>query len=478
MTGRTWSLRRRLLLWLLVPMLVLCGAMLVDARVGALEAADRAYDRLLAASALAIAERIIIGDDGPEVDLPYVALEMLGSTAQDRVYYRIAGPDGRVVTGYPDLPARQGAARPAAGPAFFNDTYRGETVRVAVLDQPVQSSGASGSFVVAVAQTRGERDRLAQALVLRSAERYGLLVAVTGVIAWIAVTRGLAPLHRLRDAIRARAPDDLEPIRTDVPGEVRDLVGAINQFMARLGASLTTMERFIADASHQLRTPLAALRTRAELALRAGDGAELREAVGGLLDSTRRTTRLAEQLLTHARATGGGSADSWQTVDLTALVADVARAGVPAAAARDIDLGVDRADAGCVVTGDEVLLREMTRNLIDNAIRHGHAGGVINLRTVAADAGSIVLEVEDDGPGIPAAERDRVFERFYRIPGRGEGSGLGLAIVHQIVGRHGGRIALEEGSGGRGLLVAIALPRAATPAAPGRPAPQPVEDRP
>ncbi|MGQ9368343.1 sensor histidine kinase [Azospirillum sp. ST 5-10] len=460
MSERAWSLRRRLLLWLLAPMLVLCGAMLVDSHIGALEAADRAYDRLLAASALAIAERIIIGDEGPEVDLPYVALEMLGSTAQDRVYYRITGPDGRVVTGYPDLPEPT-AARTALEPTFFDETYRGETVRMAVLEQPVLSNGAGGRFVVAVAQTRGERNRLAEALVLRSAERYGLLIAVTGIVAWVAVTRGLAPLHRLRDAIRARAPDDLAPLRSDVPGEVSDLVGAINQFMARLGASLAAMERFIADASHQLRTPLASLRTQAELALRAGGEAELRDAVGRMLVSTRRTSRLAAQLLTHARATGGGSEDSWQTLDLAAVVADVARGCVPAAAARDVDLGVERADTGATVAGDEVLLREMTKNLIDNAVRHGRAGGVVNLRTERADGGWVRLEVEDDGPGIAEAERARVFERFYRIPGSGEGSGLGLAIVRQIAARHGGRVTLGTGRGGHGLLVRVDLPHAA-----------------
>ncbi|WP_029010401.1 sensor histidine kinase [Azospirillum halopraeferens] len=468
--GRPWSLRRRLLLWLLAPLLALCGAMLLDAHVGAQRAADRAYDRLLAASALAIAERIIIGDDGPEVDLPYVALEMLGSTAQDRVYYRITGPGDRFVTGYPDLPGPSGGSGGhSAEPAFLDGRYRGEAIRIAVLDQPVLSDGAAGRFTIAVAQTRGERNRLAEELVLRSAERYGLLIAVTGVIAWVAVTRGLAPLNRLRDAIRARSPDDFSPLRTDVPAEVRDLVGAINQFMARLGASLEAMERFIADASHQLRTPLAGLQTRAELALRAGDGAELRDAVGRLLDSTRRTSRLAEQLLTHARASGGGSDDARRTLDLAALVADVARACVPAAAGRGVDLGVERAEPGALVNGDEVLLREMTRNLIDNAVRHGRAGGVINLRVLAAGADhGVRLEVEDDGPGIPAAERARVFERFYRIPGRGEGSGLGLAIVRDIALRHGGAVTLDDGAGGdgaggRGLLVRVELPAEGRP---------------
>lgn len=455
---RHWSLRRRLLLWLLVPLVGLAGGMLYDARLGAVRAADRAYDRVLGASALAIAERIVIGDEGPEVDIPYVAFEMLGSTAHDRVYYRISGPGDRFITGYSDLPAPSGPLSVDDEPRFSDAVYRGEAVRIATLVQPVIARTQTGTVRIEIAQTRGERTLLADDLLYRSAERFALMIVVAGAVAWLAVTNGLAPLDRLRDAILGRSRTDLTPIEADVPREVQHVVGAINQFMERLAASLAAMERFIADASHQLRTPLASLQTQAELALRVDDAGQLRDSFLRLLITTRRTSRLAEQLLTQARVTGGGIRDTWRPLALAGLVAEVARACVPAAAARDIDLGVERAEADAWVVGDAVLLRETVKNLIDNAVRYGRPGGVINLR-VDADDDRVALEVEDDGPGIPAVERERVFERFYRVAGSGEGSGLGLAIVRDVVERHGGTVVLGDGIGS-GLLVRIELPRA------------------
>jgi two-component system sensor histidine kinase TctE len=218
------------------------------------------------------------------------------------------------------------------------------------------------------------------------------------------------------------------------------------------------MQRFIADAAHQLRTPLAVLQTQAELALRENTSPDLKTTLAQLQDSTRRATRLANQLLDHARASSDISTLNIVPLDLSALAADTTRELVPLALRHAIDLGLE-AEPGIQIQGDGVLLRELLKNLIDNAIRYCPAGACITVRVSAAGSAGISLEVEDNGPGIAAAERHRVFDRFYRIPGSyTDGSGLGLAIVKEIVRLHSGKISLGEGTGGGGLKVQILLP--------------------
>ncbi len=457
MSQANWSLRRRLLVWLLVPLVLLSALMLVQAFYSARDAADKAYDRLLLASALAIADRVVVESGELDVDLPYVALEMLSTTAQDRVFYRVVGPGDAFITGYGDLPSLPDGAAPADGaPVFFDATYRGDRVRIAALAQPIATAEISGLYLVQVAQTRGERDRLTRELVLESASQLLLLLTVVGLVSWLAIRRGLAPLARLQGAIMARSPDDLRPLDQEVPKEVRHLVGAINDLLGRLGVTLGGMQRFIADASHQLRTPLAALQTQTEVALREQDASAVRDALARLQQSTRRTSRLANQLLSLARATPQPS-HGHGPVDLARLAKTVATDAAATAIERDIDLGFEADEGPHRVAGDEVLLGELMRNLVDNALRYCPAGARITVRVRRGDA--ICLEVEDDGPGISPVERERVFERFYRAPGSAaDGCGLGLAIVREIAHSHGGTVTLREGRDGVGLLVQVALP--------------------
>ncbi|HXH02862.1 MAG TPA: sensor histidine kinase N-terminal domain-containing protein [Candidatus Competibacteraceae bacterium] len=455
-TARGGSIRRLLLIWLLTPLALVCVLVLVHAYFDARRIADRAYDRMLLASALTIAERVVVADDGElEVDLPYVALEMLGTSAQDRVFYRVSGPDGALVTGYRDLPPPQGTA--AGGERYYDARYRGEWVRVALLERPLPGGGR---FRVEVAQTRGERDRLIRELVLAAGLRVLLVVVLAALCVVFGIGQGLRPLARLERTIRARSPEELTPIDDPVPREVRHLVAAINQLLGRLEASLTAMRRFIADASHQLRTPLAGLQTQTELALAETDPAALRQALMRLHAVTRRTSRLANQLLSLARAAPEGGLHP-QPLDLAALARERTRERVPAALARGLDLGYEGADS-LPLHGDPLLLGELLANLIDNALRYCPAGSTITVR--AARVGEqALLEVEDDGPGIPEAERERVLERFYRIPGGpAEGCGLGLAIVKAVAERHDAALELGAGQGGRGLRVRCRFPQAAS----------------
>ena len=460
-TGRGWSMRRRLLLWLVVPLLLLCGFLLVQSFFSARQAADTAYDRLLQASALAIAERVTMLDDTIDVDLPYAALEMLASTAQDRVFYRITDPQGNFVTGYRDLPliAKQNTA--LSTPRFYNAAYHDEAIRIVLLTKPV----SSGQVMIEVAQTRAERSLLTWELTLNTAWRLLLLVVVAGGLIWQGVQRNLAPLAALRQELRQRSARDLHPLESPAPQEIAPLVTAVNQMMARLEHSLGGMQRFIADATHQLRTPLAVLHTQAELALREREHSASQFALQALLDATRRATRLANQLLDHARASSDISTLDLATVDLSKLASEITAELVPLALRRDIDLGLEAEPAMCI-QGDSVLLGELLKNLIDNAIRYCPNGVRITVRVYpelkrGAALGRVCLAVEDNGPGIAPSERERVFDRFYRCSSSDSGgSGLGLAIVKEIVQAHGGHVSLTAGAGGKGLLVRVILPTA------------------
>lgn len=244
------SLRRRLILWFLGPMLLVSTVIFFDAYRSAREVADRAYDRVIAASVLAIADRVVTVDGRLDLDLPYVALEMLSTSADDRVFYRVAAPGGVHLTGYQDLPPPpKGEFTEPAEPVFYDAVYLGETVRVGVLTQPITGPGASGRFAVQVAQTRGERDRLTRELATATAVRLGVLATLMGLATWLGIRFGLAPLAHLRQVVRERSPQDLRPLGVAVPREVRDLVVSIDGLMARLGRTLNFMEQFISDAA-------------------------------------------------------------------------------------------------------------------------------------------------------------------------------------------------------------------------------------
>ncbi|HWA37531.1 MAG TPA: ATP-binding protein, partial [Burkholderiales bacterium] len=271
--------------------------------------------------------------------------------------------------------------------------------------------------------------------------------------------RGLAPLERLQRALARRSHVDRGPVSAEgVPAEVRPLVSSINELLARLDRALTLQERFVADAAHQLKTPVAALRTQLDVALRERDPARLREGVEAALPGLERLSRLASQLLTLARNEPDAAATvRFAPTDLDALGLEVATQWVPEALKRGIDLGFEGAGAPVLVQADAARLRELLDNLLDNAVRYSREGGRITVRVNAAPAP--VLEVSDDGPSIPPEERERVFERFHRLLGTSrDGSGLGLAIAREIARLHGARIALGDDADGVGNTFSVAFP--------------------
>jgi two-component system sensor histidine kinase TctE len=451
----TWSIRRRVLAWLFLAMALVFSANLLSSYYSNIEAADSAYDRLLLASASAIAERTVIREGDLHVDIPYVALDMLASTAQDRVFYAVSAPDGNVVTGYVGLPFPKNHPRATAqDPVFYNSVFKQTAVRIVALRSFISGNNLSGYVTVQVAQTRGDRDGLTYSL-LRQSALWMLVIAIAGAIAaWFAVSFGLRPLARLREALGRRSPTDVRPILHDVPKEFRPLVGAINGMLYRLEGGLNSMRNFISDASHQLKTPLASLQLQSEMALREQNPDDVRGALAKVNDSARRTSRLAQQLLSHARATG--DAQAFVETDLVQLVRDTIEILLPQAIANQIDLGY-KGNQSAALQCDRALIGELILNLADNAIKYSPIGSVVTLGVQKNDK-ILHLTIEDNGPGIPSENRQSVFERFVRQQNSSiEGCGLGLAIVSEIAGRHDASITLNDAPAG-GLLIDVAFP--------------------
>ncbi|MBE9552088.1 MAG: sensor histidine kinase [Proteobacteria bacterium] len=452
----TWSIRRRVMAWLFMAMALVFSANLMSSYYSNIEAADSAYDRLLLASASAIAERTAVRGDGLHVDIPYVALDMLASTAQDRVFYTVSGPDGKVVTGYEDLPPPKRATRAGAprSPVFYNSIYKQAPVRIVALRSFVSGSNLSGYATILVAQTRGDRDGLTYSL-LRQSALWMLAIAIAGAVAaWFGVSIGLRPLVLLREALGRRSPDDVRPVLHNVPNEFKPLVGAINGMLHRLDIGLHSMRNFISDASHQLKTPLASLQAQSEMALRETNPDDVREALAKVNKSAKRTSRLAQQLLSHARA--AKPTHAFADFDLVRQVRETIEILLPEAIAKDIDLGYE-GDERAQMFGDRALIGELILNLADNAIKYSPRGSIVTLG-VQTQEGSMRLVVQDNGPGIPEENRHGVFERFVRLQNTSaEGCGLGLAIVREIASRHGATVTLGDAPG-RGLRVEVMFP--------------------
>lgn len=443
MAGR--SLRAHLLRMLLPPIAALLALGAVVAYYPSIEPATQAYDQALVDIGIALGSNIRIGQTEYRFDLPPAVEQVLRTDRFDRIYYRVMSPAGLQIAGDPDLPAPPGDA------VAHNTVHNGEKVRVVSVQAPCGRSVCT----VLVAETMLKRERLTRDILLQSLFPELLIALATLVIVWFGVKRGLQPLARLSDQIKARSSGDLRPIdAAGAPEEARPLVGALNGLLDEVSASSRKQQRFLADAAHQLRTPLAGLQAHTELALAQPIPEACRAQLEQVHQATIRTARLANQLLALARAEPGARSSSSQ-LDLKGLAEAEADAWVHQALARDIDLGFEL--EGATVEGDALLLREALSNLVHNALEYTQRGGRVTVRTGRREGRSF-LEVEDDGPGIAPQERVRVLERFYRAPGTsGTGSGLGLAIVREIATSHGASIAIMDSSAG-GCRVGITFP--------------------
>lgn len=507
------SLRRQLLV-LLLP--ALTAMMAIDTWLtwhALREAANAAYDRSLYGSVRAIDNAIGMAGESIQLTMPDAAMEMFETAAQTRVFYRIAlERDGSVetVTGYEDLPLPPGGAANLTNntPRYYDADYRGEAVRIAALARPVYRPDARRRVIIQVAESAEPRAALVAAVWRNTLARDALLIAVSAAILVGGISLVLAPLARVREEVEARPADDLTPLDTArVPAEVRPLVQAVNRHVGRSAAMSAAQAQFIADAAHQLRTPLAIVKTQAEFAERQLDGERnlpaAREALHAVVAQLEQASRLTSQLLMLARVRqhgdkagqmdgqGQGQAPedavpALPLVDAAALARQVALDYLPLARARQQDFGWEEGGQGgqgrqdsedrqneeggpLWVRADAALLREAYANLVHNAIQYCPRGGHITLWAASAN-GQACLVVEDNGPGIPADERDKVFARFYRRVGTEQpGSGLGLAISREMAARSGGSVMLADAArredpgitpAGPGLRAELRLPLA------------------
>ncbi|MGQ0545679.1 MAG: sensor histidine kinase [Betaproteobacteria bacterium] len=436
---------------LLPPIAALLAVGALVAYYPSIEPATEAYDQALVDIGVSLGAYIRGAGPGYRFELPPAVEEVLRRDRADTLYYRVIAPGGQDIGGDGSLPLPPPEAEAGGGIVSYDAALRGAPVRAVSVQAPCGRT----TCTVLVAETTAKRTRLAREILLGSLFPELLIAAATLVIVWFGVKRGLAPLARLSEEIKSRSPVDLRPVEAGGPEETRPLVAALNGLLNEVAQASRSQQRFLADAAHQLRTPLAGLQAHTELALAQPLPEACRAQIEQVHEATIRTARLANQLLALARADPGARGEAAR-LDLKALAGAEADDWVRQALARDIDLGFELEPAP--VLGDAFLLREALANLVHNAIQYTQRGGRITVRTGKRGAQSFV-EVEDDGPGIPPGERARVHERFYRVPGTpGTGSGLGLAIVSEIAAGHGASIQLEEGTHGRGCKVAITFP--------------------
>ena len=446
-SGGVISLRLYLLSGILLPVGLLVIMNTVGLYQQALSAVNTAYDRTLLASAKSIGEQLDVTgyDEQSElrVTVPYAALEAFEADNQSRLFYRVSSLNGEMVSGFAQLPFWRGRiqAKPpySALVDFYDDVFEGDEVRVAVLLQPVASSQGRAMAVIQVAETLELRTTLARKILFDTLWRQALLLAVIALVVVVVVQRATRPVRRLSAELQARPEGDLTALAApDAPRELQPLVDATNQVMARLQSLLDNQKRFVRDAAHQLRTPLAVLKVQVQSALR-GD-LEAREALVDISQTVDRATLLANQMLALAKVEQLRQQPKLQVIELAQLLRQVALDLSALIAEKDIAFDIETVPAP--IRSDQWMLSELARNLLHNAIQHTPAGGALAVRIVV-DARYAALTINDSGPGISAELAARLYQPFS-AGNVHQGSGLGLAICREIAQALHGSIALEN----------------------------------
>jgi len=462
---RPRSLHRQLLLWLLLPQAVLWIAGAFVSYQMAARYTNQAIDASLSQATRSLARQVKPVGNGLFIDFPRAAQDIIEADPDDRVSYMVSTPPGQFILGNGTLPAPPGGhAHPLNEPVLYDGTIDKTPVRVAALYLAYGDDGpARQTMLVQVARGRTSRDVLAREILSGIALPLSGLMILMSMIVWAGIRAGLAPLASLRALVEDKAPNDLAPLQLDAaPTELRSLVSALNRLLAAVQGSMVAQRRFISDAAHQLRTPLAGLKSQTELALKEATDPALHARLTRVHQSAERSAHLVAQLLTLARAEPESTTTLGRSrFDLARLAQDLTAELVPRALKAGVDLGLDdlaSPQPPMPVDGNALLLKEALVNLIDNAIRYAGRGAEVTVRP-HTDGHWAVVDVDDTGPGIPTEHHEAVFERFFRLDSADGGCGLGLAIVKEIVERHAGQVRLHD-LAPQGLRVSVRLPMA------------------
>ena len=452
------SLLGEILLWLLIILMLAWGIGVVMIYNVTGEFANEPYDEMLADNVQAIAKLVGMDKGRFTINLPQPAWEMLHTDQQDKVYFQVSDAQGNMLVGDPGVPWIAARHDQVTDKVFWRDDELDDVdVRVAYLFKTL--SPGQPPVLIQVAETRNKRNGMAARIVSSVIVPQFAIVPLAVLLIYVAVSRGITPLHRLQDELRARRPSDLSAISLErIPVEIKPLIEALNDTMGRLEESLAGQRRFIADAAHQLKTPLAGLRAQIELAVDERSPAALHDCMRQMLQAVERLTNMTQKLLALARAESlHEQAIEFAAVDLAELLPRVAREAATQALPRRITLSFEAPDAVPTVSGSALLLFELFANLLDNAIRYTPDGGHVGIR-LKLDKQSPVVDIEDTGQGIPEAQRNLVFDRFYRVLGtKVDGSGLGLSIVKEIADLHHAKVSLGSGENGKGTCVSISF---------------------
>ncbi len=451
------SLRERLVLHLWGPLLAVVAAGAVGGYVVARHIGNSVHDQWLLDSALTLGSQVKGRDGLAVLELPAPALEMFEWDRVDRIFEEVTTAGDRVLLRTAPFSPPPDDLVPGR-PRFRDDTIQGSPVRVVsvLLERP---AGTADPVRVQVAETLRKRNQVAESVIGQLVPLQAIILLLVGAIVWIVVTRNVRRVADIAKQLEGYRADDLAPVATteSTPSEIRPLTDAINSLIGRLQENRDAQRRFVANAAHQLRTPLAALQVQAQRALREAHPDDQRDALEDLHRAVSRLHHIAHQLLTLMRSEGlGDGALALGDVDLAAVARDAVEAWTDAALERDIDLGYNGPEHAVMVKGEAHLLRELIGNLLDNAIRYGRAGGTVTLSVLDSP---LRLYVDDDGAGIPLEERELVLERFYR--GRSadtQGCGLGLPIAREIARRHSAKLVIESAPGPTGLRVGVIFP--------------------
>lgn len=460
MSRNKFSLRRQLLLWLTIPLIAFWLAGSALSYYVAVHYADTLIDRTLMQSARSLLYLIRPEIGGLEVDFARVYRLLQTEDPNEVFYYAVTAVDGSMVLGNRRLPLPEEIRKDGHGQqVIFTDTTIDDTpVRIATMVMPIAYKDSSRILALQIAKGMESRKVLYRNILIGITLPLSALTLLIAYMVWLGIGRGLRPLARLQDLAESRDPQDLSPLEMEnAPQEVSGLTRALNHLLKSTEESIGRQRRFIADAAHQLRTPLAGLKSQTELAMRETTPEALRERLNMVHTSATRSIHLVNQLLTLARSEPGSN-QGIPTIrmDLARQIRELTAEAVPRALANDLDLGCDCALTEAWMEGNSALLRELFVNLVENAIKYTHKGGSITVRLNDV-AGEYVVEVEDNGPGIPDVDKQRVFERFYRRNQDGNGCGLGMAIVREIAERHQGQVVLLDAEP-QGLIVRVTLP--------------------